>query len=293
MRATRSSAQSKAKAKAKLSGVISSEEPQNKKIVFDDDGDDDADGSDVDPSDDENGSDDDVQQSEHDGSDADYDDDAVEEVKGTTARASTQRLRAAERKVAKESIVPKKKRTKKSNVTVDAPDSDIESEGSVSGSKDEEEDDLLTDDFFKMVDSERADNLQKAKQEKKQKKIDEKKRLGRHTTFVVEDDYKLVNEPKKLNQNIEVVAIGTEQNDQELDDERQILISARLGSAPSKSATAFARGSLTQGASTKRSSESRKRKSKDDEAWKRSRKMNSLSAGSRPGFAAALFTRKS
>ena len=120
MRATRSSAQSKAKAKAKLSGVISSEEPQNKKIVFDDDGDDDADGSDVDPSDDENGSDDDVQQSEHDGSDADYDDDAVEEVKGTTARASTQRLRAAERKVAKESTVPKKKRTKKSNVTVDA-----------------------------------------------------------------------------------------------------------------------------------------------------------------------------
>jgi len=282
-------------AKAKLSGAIQSNSPKNKKIVFGDNSDDDSvddkllqtenkesDEEDGDSVNDEDGG----SEEEKDESD---DDDVVEEVKGSAARESTQKLREEERKVVKETIT-KKKRKKKQEV--ESKDESSESE------EEEEEDDLFTGDFFKTVDSERADQVQKAKQEKKIKKIELKKRLGKHTTFVVEDEHKMTDAPLTMDQNIEIVAIGgggdsaDSESASNFDEERQFLISATLGSAPSKAAMAFARGGMSSGTSKERSSESRKRKSKNEETWKRSRKLNKLGVGSRPGRAAALFACK-
>jgi len=292
-----SNRQARKAAKARLSGAIPSNSPKNKKIVFGDDvRDDDTADDEVqmqnNDSEDERKKDGEAidggsseEENVQSDSDGDVDDNAVEEVKGSAARESTQRLREAERKVAKESL-SKKKRKKKDDA---APDVDADK----SEEENEEDDDLLTEDFFKMVDSERADQLQKAAQEKKRQKVQQKKRLGKHTTFVVEDEYKMTYAPHKLNQNIEVVAIGGGESNNEItnhaSDERQLLISATLGSAPSKAAVTFARGSMMCGTSKERSSDSRKRKSKNEETWKRSRKLNKLGIGSEPGQAAALF----
>ena len=156
-------------------------------------------------------------------------------------------------------------------------------------------DEFLTDDFLAMVDSERADQLQKAKQDKKKRKLQEKKRLGKHTTFVVDDDSNMIDAPQKMSQNIEVIAlggVGTETDDNVDDQSRQHLISATIGTAPSKAAVAFARGSLSSGTSMARGSSGKKRTSKKEETWKRSRNMNSLVARSRTGNAAAFFVRK-
>lgn len=286
----KSTRQAKTAAKAKLSGAIQSSDVQkNKKIVFDDDvsdaGDSQHDGEENDNLEEEANGSDDVQ------GDADEsDDDNVEEVSGSAARESTKKLRDAERKMAKDSTVPKKKRKK--NVEIAKPsepdeDSDIDDE--------DDGDEFLTDDFLAMVDSERADQLQKAKQDKKKRKLQEKKRLGKHTTFVVDDDSNMIDAPQKMSQNIEVVAlggVGSETDDIVDDQSRQHLISATMGTAPSKAAIAFARGSLSSGTSMARGSSGKKRASKKEETWKRSRKMNSLAARSRTGNAAALFVRK-
>eukprot|EP00584_Thalassiosira_punctigera_P018490 CAMPEP_0172553694 /NCGR_PEP_ID=MMETSP1067-20121228/51352_1 /TAXON_ID=265564 ORGANISM="Thalassiosira punctigera, Strain Tpunct2005C2" /NCGR_SAMPLE_ID=MMETSP1067 /ASSEMBLY_ACC=CAM_ASM_000444 /LENGTH=296 /DNA_ID=CAMNT_0013341913 /DNA_START=96 /DNA_END=986 /DNA_ORIENTATION=- len=289
--------QAKKAAKARLSGAISSSLPKNKKIVFGDDDDDanavndkvqlqqnnDSEDKECDEgnvnaggSEEENGESESVE-----------DEDAVEEVKGSAARESTQRIRESERKV-KHSLA-KNKRKKKAYATqaVDA---------EVSEDENNENEDLLTDDFFKLVDAERADQLQKAKQRKKTKEAQEKKRLGKHTTFVVEDEHKMTDAPHRTDQNIEVVAIGgggsNNGTTDDVDYSQQLLTSVTLGSAPSNAAIAFARGSMTCGTSKDRSSDSRKRKSKNEETWKRSRKFNKLGVGSRPGQAAALFVRK-
>lgn len=295
----KSTRQAKTAAKARLSGAIptnSSDVQKNKKIVFDDD--DDASNADeaqstgeendnLEVDDGEEGKED-----EYDVNDADEsDDDNVEEVTGSAARESTQQLRDAERKMAKEAATPKKKRKKLVEVAEEKHEdrSDIDDDDD-----DEEVDDMLTDDFLKMVDSERADQLQQAKQEKKKRKLEEKKRLGKHTTFVVEDEYNMVDAPQKMSQNIEVVAlgVGTETDDVVDEQSRQHLISATLGTAPSKAAIAFARGSLSSGTPKERGAGGRKRTGKKEETWKRSRKMNSLVARSRPGSAAAFFVRK-
>ena len=289
----KSTRQAKTAAKAKLSGAIQATDVQkNKKIVFDDDDDvSDADDSQHleegnDNLEEEGNESDDVQ-----GDANESDDDNVEEVTGSAARESTKKLRDAERKMAKDSTVPKKKRKK--NVVVTKPTEPDES----SDIDDEDEgDELLTDDFLAMVDSERADQLQKAKQDKKKRKLQEKKRLGKHTTFVVDDDYKMIDAPQKMSQNIEVVAlgggVGTDADDIVDDHSRQHLISATIGTAPSKAAIAFARGSLSSGTSMARGSSGKKRASKKEETWKRSKKMNSLAARSRTGNAAAFFIRK-
>ena len=309
--------------KARLSGAIPSNSPKNKKIAFGDDDDNDDDNNNngetqirqkeidekeivvdtadavisenVDDDDDDVDGDDDDDDDDDDADD-DGEDDAVEEVTGSAARESIQRLRDEERKVAKDST-SKKKRRKKDVVAED----DSESEnyaGSQSDDENEEEEEEETefsDDFFKMVDSERSDQLQKAKKERKHKQMLQEKMLGKHTTFVVEGDYNMVGAPHKMEQNIEVVAlggVGGEESPTNVHSKRQLLISATLGSAPSKAAIAFARGSMTGGTTKERSSESRKRKSKDEETWKRSRKLNRLGIGSRPGQAATLFVCK-
>ena len=298
----KSTRQAKTAAKARLSGAIptnSSDVQNNKKIVFDDD-DDDASNADeaqitgeendnLEVDDGEEGNEDEDEVNDADESD----DDNVEEVTGSAARESTQQLRDAERKMAKEAATPKKKRKKL--VEVAKEENKDQSEIDDDDDDDEEEvDDMLTDAFLKMVDSERADQLQQAKQDKKKRKLEEKKRLGKHTTFVVEDEYNMIDAPQKMSQNIEVVAlgVGTETDDVVDEQSRQHLISATLGTAPSKAAIAFARGSLSSGISKERGAGGRKRTGKKEETWKRSRKMNSLVARSRPGSAAAFFVRK-
>lgn len=287
----KSTRQAKTAAKVKLSGAIQSSDVQkNKKIVFDDDvsdADDSQHGEEGNDNLEEEGNESDDVQGDADQSD----DDNVEEVSGSAARESTKKLRDAERKMAKDSTVPKKKRKKNVAVakkTEHDEGSDIDDE--------DESDELLTDDFLAMVDSERADQLKKAKQDKKKRKLQEKKRLGKHTTFVVDDDYRMIDAPQKMSQNIEVVAlgggVGTNADDIVDDHSRQHLISATIGTAPSKAAIAFARGSLSSGTSMARGSSGKKRTSKKEETWKRSRKMNSLVARSRPGNAAAFFVRK-
>lgn len=285
--------QAKQAVKARLSGAISSNSPKNKKIVFGDDeietqnNESEAIGTNDDVSDEDFSNED-----ANDESDSGDEDDAVEEVKGSVARESTQRLRASERETAKDSM-SKKKRKKKDDVDI-APAVETKSDDESSESENEEEA-LLTEDFFKKVDSERADQLQKTKKEAKLKKVQNKRLLGKHTTFVAEDGYKMTDKPQKKDQNIEVVAIGrgdTSDANSVADDERQLLMSATLGAAPSKAAIAFARGSMARGTSKERGADSRKRKSKNEGTWKRSRKVNTLGVGSRPGQAAILFVRK-
>lgn len=271
--------------KARLSGAISTNSPKNKKIVFGDDGIQTQNNEieaveNDDVSDKENSNED-----ENDESESGDDDDAVEEVKGSAARESTQRLRESERMTAKDSM-SKKKRKKKDDV---APAADAENDDESSESENENEagDDLLTENFFTKVDSERADKLQQTKKEEKMKRVQQKqKRLGKHTTFVAEGGYKMTDTPHKKDQNIEVVTIGYGETSE------STIMSATLGTAPSKAAIAFARGSMTCGTSKERGSDSRKRKSKNEETWKRSRKVNTLGIGSRPGQAATLFVRK-
>ncbi|KAL3816287.1 hypothetical protein ACHAXA_008095 [Cyclostephanos tholiformis] len=293
-------------AKARLSGAIPSNSPKNKKIAFGKDDDDleskiDEGENAVDTVDaDISGNVNEDIDGKEDGDDEDKcddEDDAVEEVTGSAARESMQRLRDEERKVVKEAT-SKKKRRKKDDVVVEELESG-KNEDSQSNDENEEEDDEdeteFTYDFFKMVDKERAVQLQKAKTDRKRTKILQQKTLGKHTTFVVDGDYEMLGAPHKVERNIEVVALGgggDEESSTHLHTERQLIISATLGSAPSKAAVTFARGSMTCGTTKERSSESRKRKSKDEETWKRSRKLNRLGIGSRPGHAATLFVCK-
>ena len=314
-------------AKARLSGAIPSNSPKNKKIAFGDDDDYDDDNNDngesqirqkeidekeivvdaadavisenVDDDDDDVDGDDD--DDDDDDADDDGEDDAVEEVTGTAARESIQRLRDEERKVATDSTSKKKRRKKDDVAEVDSESENYAGSQSDDENEDEEEEEEeeeeteFTEDFFKMVDTERSNQLQKAKKERKHKQMLQQKMLGKHTTFVVEGEYNMVGARDKMEHNIEVVALGGdggEESSTNFHSKRQLLISATLGSAPSKAATAFARGSMTCGTTKERSSESRKRKSKDEETWKRSRKLNRLGIGSRPGHAATLFVCK-
>ena len=310
----------RAASKARLSGAILPHPPKNTKIAFADNDVDDDDGvgdivshTQSDKKSEENNPVDVAAENSVGNEDAeksdtvdneinigdDAEDDVVEEVTGSAARASTQKSREVERQISKESTL-KKKRRKKSDFIVENNASQVEYDDRVSEDASEDEDDedmILTDDFFKTVDSERALHIQKMKQEKKHKKKHRQKLLGKHTTFVVEGDYG-TDTPHPINSNIEVVALGEvgengKSNETYVNNERQLLISATLGMAPSKAATSFARGSMACGTSTERGCNgSKKRKSKDDETWKRSRKMIRLGAGHRPGQAATLFVRK-
>ena len=290
----------KAAAKARSSGVIipltksRSSSPQNKRIAFDDD----------DVFVDEMDEAGDYAEEEDLEEDDDDDDDDIEEVTGSDARQSIQRIHDEERKVVKDSIL-KKKRRKRETVAGDFEYKIAHDDENENDDEDEEEEDDIefTDDFFKAVDSERANQLHIAKKERKHNKILQKKMKGKHTTFIVEGDYdKLIGVPHKMEQNIEVVALGGrgggtggaegDEAEEEGGSERQLVLSATLGSVPSKAAVLFARGGMMCGTAMERSSDSRKRKSKDDETWKRSKKMNRLGLGSRSGQAATLFVCK-
>lgn len=261
MRNTRHS--SKKAAKAKLSGfAVSDGQAKNKKILFDE----------TTPNEEVHDDDDAAQESTANDQETSDDESVVEEVKGSIARESTQKLRDEERQIAKLGVTSKK-RPKKKEVVQE------ESESSSDNEDDAHEDDVvLTDDFFKTVDSERADKLQSSKEAKRQKKKEENKLLvtGKHTTFVVQDEHNhlLSDTPKKVGQNIQVITLGNGDDAFADDDEedKRILLSATLGSA-SAASSLFARGNLSGGASMKRSCDSRKRGTNDDEAWKRSKRV--------------------
>lgn len=272
MRSTRSSA--KKAAKAKLSGFVADVEVKNKKIVFDENEDIDGADSDAEADDAQPNAEDDSAGQPTAAIDSD-EEDAVEEIRGSTAREATQKVRDAERESAKETTVKKKR--KKKEAKVDPSDNAVE----------EEAPEEFSDDFFKELDSERADKQQLMRQHKKQKK---QKQLGKHTTFVVEDEHNLMNVSKKYGHNIEVIALGSGQTDEDDEDEeeRRILLSATLGST-STASTSFARGNLVGGASRERSCDSRKRGTKDDDTWKRS---NVKVYRSGPGSAALFFCKR-
>ncbi len=298
-RSTRQAA--RAANKARLSGRIICDPPKNKKIAFGDE--DDYHVGDVNEQAQAQGNENSEQSHPIDTTDEsgtknkdsneniNDEDDAVEEVTGSAARASMQKSRDVERKISKESA--SKKKRKKKNIVVEDNTSNVETDALESDNESDEED-LLTDDFFKMVDSERASHSQKTKQEKRHKRIQQKKiLLGKHTTFVVDGDYGTANAPYPINSNVEVVALGEVGDGESNETPRVHDTSATLGLAPSKAATTFARGSMSSGVSKVRSSNgSRKRKSKDEETWKRTRKLNHLGVGHRPGQAATLFVRK-
>lgn len=274
-------------AKEKLSGTIQSSVPNNK-IVFEDNSDE---GDDHDVTSDEpdrGGGADELggdgnttaqQNAEVDVGEDDYDDDdAVEEVSGSAARESSKKLRKAERKIATDTQSRKKRKRKEPKPTPQ--------EG---GAEDEDIDDLMmTEDFFKQVDSEQKDEKIKSKREKKERRKMQSAQ-GKHTTFVVDDEYSMA-EAQRKGKNIEVVALGGPVDDADeaasTDDEQELLLSATMGSQPSKTALAFARDKMV-GTSMKRSCESRKRRSKDEEGWTRGR-----AKLGRPGQPAAVFVRR-
>ena len=288
----KSTRQAKTAAKARLSGAIPSSDVQkNKKIVFDDDSE--AEKSQNGGEQSDNVEEDEIE-SNDDQDDADEsDDDNVEEVSGSAARQSTQKLRDAERKMARDAAASKRKRKTSAQVAKQIEENEKDNE--LDDNDEDEVDDFLTDDFLALVDSERADQIQSAKQDKKRRKLQDKKRIGKHTTFVVDDGNSMIDAPQKMSQNIEVVAlggVGADEDDNVGKDSRQYLISATLGTAPSKAAINFARGSLSSGTPIARGSSGKKRRSKKEETWKRSKKMNSFVARSRTGSASAFFARK-
>ena len=140
-----------------------------------------------------------------------------------------------------------------------------------------------------MVDLERAGKLQLSKETRKREKK-QQELSGKHTTFVVEDEQNLIGAPKKFGKNIEVIALNNGRSDEDDQDEedRRNLLSATLGST-SENSIVFARGNLTGGASMARSCESRKRGTRDDDAWER-RRMKTYRSGH--GRAAYLFAKK-
>lgn len=269
-------------AKEKLKGSIQlSSSLKNKKIVFDENSEGDVTADEPDQGGDADGLGEDSngngQQIAEMGSDDDDDDDAVEEVSGSAARESTKKLRKAERKTATDTQ-SRKKRKRKEPKPQPREDDD----------EDEEIDHLMTEDFFKQVDSEQKDEKIKSKRDKKERRKIETAQ-GKHTTFVVDDEYSMA-EAQRKGKNIEVVALGGTVDDADeaasTDDEQELLLSATMGSQPSKAALAFARDSMI-GTSMKRSCESRKRRSKDEEGWTRGR-----AKVGRPGQPAAVFVRR-
>lgn len=276
-------------AKEKLSGSIRlSSSPKNKKIVFDEDSEiDDQDVTADEPeqaggdTDDELGEDNNGRQ--HAEADGDDDDDAVEEVSGSAARESTKKLRKAERTIATDTQSRKKRKRKETKPPLPTEN----------GAEDEESDDqeelLMTEDFFKQVDSEQKDEKIKSKRDKKERRQKIQTAQGKHTTFVVDNDYSMA-EAQRKGKNIEVVALGGPVDDADeaasTDDEQELILSATMGSQPSNTALAFARDNMI-GTSMKRSCESRKRRSKDDEGWTRGR-----AKLGKPGQPAAVFVRR-
>jgi hypothetical protein len=209
----------------------------------------------------------------------DESDDEVEEVSASTAKNQALQIRAAERETRQvESAISQKRKRKKKTTEKDAivpvatPD---DSDGS--------DDDELDEDFLAMVDSAR-ENDAKMKKLKQESSLRVNK-LGRHTTFVSEENESGTKNPIHADHNIEVVVLpssNTEEGGSGSDEDQQtniiaqekaaLALSSNLGTKASNTALLFCRG--------RQPSNQTLGKNEKKYAVKRSRKMKyRLSAG--------------
>lgn len=213
-------------------GKIDVEEKKSNKITFDDD---------FVASDYDSDEHDEIPEKEVTPEDGDSSDDEIEEVSASAAKQQAMEMFASERKTRKEELAFSSKRKRKTKEVPQLVQPEAESE---------EED--FDEDFFAQVDEERK-NESKVK---KAKKSQETQKLGRHTTFVSEEDdpnaVGSFNNPVKADHNIEVVVLpsttGNEEEGQNVDSntrQKEVLsLAAGLGTAPSKTALSLCRGSL-------------------------------------------------
>lgn len=184
--------------------------------------------------------------------DKDDDDDAVEEVKGCTARDEIIQQIETEVKVAGKAKKKAKKRKEKKEEKVE--------------NDDDEDDDDLDDDFFEELETIKAEEQAKKELEsKKQKK-------GKHTTFVFRENNKAkkLSTPKSVGHNIQVVVLA---------DQLETISDDPFTSVPTSSLTkealVLSRSDLKDGAD-QGGKRKRKAPNRPDTTWKRSRKMNLL-----------------
>lgn len=237
-----------------LSISTSKKANSSKKIMFDDDSDNQEELDDGDGQPDEHMADANKDDKGRDGSDddsSDSDDDVIEEVKSSVARDKALEQLSRERetsKVQKLQTRTKKRKTK----TV------------------EEEEDDFDEDFFAQVDSEMAE-------QRKQRKIDKESNppAGRHTTFLSAEE-ELDSLPIQADHNIELVVLG------DADTEKNQVNALALqntqdnvGIEPSEMSHLFARGQLASGRDQAKIKGTKKKK-QTDPGWRRSKKMNAL-----------------
>jgi len=252
------------------------EKSTNKKITFDDD----FVASDYE-SDDENDASNNEDEGDQD-SDEDSSDDEVEQVSASTAKQQAMEMRAAERKTRKEETALSHKRKRKTKAN------EKEMQVMTMPEMSDSEDDDLDDDMLELIDSERKAESKLKKLRKKAEGSLSAKNLGKHTTFVAEDDdpssrLGSFHAPIAADHNIDVVVLpGLRSEDAVTDDngdaasgssgyigarDKQIVsLSSNLGTKPSESANLLCRGRSTL-----------TRNATDSESGfevKRSRKMN-------------------
>jgi hypothetical protein len=164
----------------------------------------------------------------------DESDDEVEQVTASVAKDEALQSRAAERKTRIQMNAFSQKRKRKSK--------EIEE-------LDDDEDDELDDDFFSMVDSAKENDF-KMKKLKKDSDVRVNK-LGRHTTFVSEENDSTSTKSINADHNIEIVVlpssrVKTDDENQQVDSiskgKATISLSSDLSTEPSKTALLFCRG---------------------------------------------------
>lgn len=212
----------------------------------------------------------DAMEEEVEASDSD-DDDAIEEVSGSVARNKAMEELAKERETLKvQKLQTKTKKRKKKSI---------------------DEQDDFDEDFFEQLDSEMAEQ----RKQKKQKDSSAPASAGRHTTFLSTEDEIDDSRPIQTDHNIELVVLGES-------DEGPIITSIlssndnKAGLEPSEVSHLFARGRLASGKDQSKIKGTNKKKQND--GWKRSKKMNVLAFGKakvkrRKGHAASNFVVKS
>ena len=272
----------RAKATGKIDISAASQQPANRRIVFDDDDEQPNDTAEIEesisekqqpestkeqkqePREEKEVVDDDAQHDESDG------DDAIEEVQTSKARETEKQKRSQERDSARTSLQTQGKKRKRNKAT---------KRKSESAEFDAEE---FDDDFFKQLEQEK----QTAKEEQKVAKKLERQSKGKHTTFVVNKDEDVVIRPIET-QGMEVAVISQDNNELPMPDPTD--------------EEAYARDCLENGSdglSTKQIRKAKKQRKEAVEApsWHRSTKMNRLTApgsGRRSrGKPASLFVKK-
>lgn len=237
--------------------------PQNTKIVFNDDSADEME----EPFTPDNNS----LEKYDDASESD-DDDVVEEVTAMDARKLAMKERQAER----ESHEIKKKKRKRKETAKQEESSEYKAE------EEEDGDDLLTGDFFAQLDSVH----QSDQKEEKKASLAKKRPLGKHTTFTMqpmESSTKVVVHAGN-NENMEIVTLGEDNNTNSASATKRSLdpLSTGMGTKPSSVALALSRSNIYRNSNVVSS------KNKDEKApqWKRSK---NIKYGFNIGAAAAVF----